>query len=130
MEKDDDKKAGITRRELLGGSAGLAALVGTGGMAGIAGGSMLLSRQAQAEEHAKAAVAPGDLDDYYGFWSGGQSGELRIMGVPSMRELMRVPVFNRCSATGWGMTNESRKYSPKDYCRTPGSSSKAGVAAG
>ncbi|MFZ0468662.1 MAG: TAT-dependent nitrous-oxide reductase [Thiogranum sp.] len=109
MEKDDDKKAGITRRELLGGSAGLAALVGTGGMAGIAGGSMLLSRQAQAEEHAKAAVAPGDLDDYYGFWSGGQSGELRIMGVPSMRELMRVPVFNRCSATGWGMTNESRK---------------------
>lgn len=99
----------ISKRRLLGGSAKMAAAAGFGSMAGITGMGLMTPATAVAAAKGKSEVAPGDLDEYYAFWSSGQSGELRIVGMPSMRELMRVPVFNRCSATGWGLTNESKK---------------------
>lgn len=97
----------LSRRSLLGGTAKTAVFAGVAATA--VGGLMATNGSEAAEPANKAEVKPGELDEYYGFWSSGQTGELRILGVPSMREMMRVPVFNRCSATGWGMTNESLK---------------------
>ncbi|GIK95817.1 MAG: nitrous-oxide reductase [Alphaproteobacteria bacterium] len=110
MTRRKTEKTGVTRRDLLGGSAKAATLAGLGGAtAGFAGGALLTPQASHAQEGHSVEVAPGELDEYYVFFSSGQTGELRIVGLPSMRELMRVPVFNRCSATGWGQTNESRK---------------------
>ncbi|MEH6579555.1 MAG: TAT-dependent nitrous-oxide reductase [Amphritea sp.] len=95
----------LSRRLFLGGSA---ALVGAAGAMGATMGGALMPSVAHASSDAKHSVGPGELDEYYGFWSGGHSGEVRILGIPSMRELMRIPVFNVDSATGWGITNESK----------------------
>ncbi|HZD25572.1 MAG TPA: TAT-dependent nitrous-oxide reductase, partial [Alphaproteobacteria bacterium] len=108
MTDREDKAVGVNRRDLLGNSAKLATMAGLMGASGVAGGMVAPARAATAG-HNKAEVGPGELDEYYAFFSSGQTGEVRILGMPSMRELMRIPVFNRCSATGWGLTNESRK---------------------
>ncbi len=93
------------RRQFLGtaallglSGAGLSAgLVSCKGEPGKAGGAM------------SAEIKPGQLDDYYAIYSGGQSGEVRVVGVPSGREIKRIPVFNFDATTGWGVTNESKK---------------------
>ncbi|MDX9859918.1 MAG: TAT-dependent nitrous-oxide reductase [Rhodospirillales bacterium] len=111
MTKSNEKTTGVSRRALLGTTAKTATLAGLAGAAGIGGFGALTtgSHPARAQERPAYEVKPGQLDEYYGFWSSGQSGEVRIFGVPSMRELMRIPVFNYEGATGWGVTNESRR---------------------
>ena len=118
---DSENNKGVSRRTLLGTTAAAAGVGLAGGAAVMKDGRGFVSTaDAQTKTAApkaaparpavqKTEVKPGELDEYYVFFSSGQSGEMRIVGLPSMRELMRVPVFNRCSATGWGQTNESLK---------------------
>ena len=109
MSKQKSNVPEVSRRELLGGTAKVAGLAGLGGAAAASGLAAIATgpQPAAAAEGGQAHIAPGELDEYYGFWSSGQSGEVRILGIPSMRELMRIPVFNRCSASGF-MTQHSR----------------------
>lgn len=110
MTEKKDNPSGISRRKFLGVTA---AGVAGASLAGGLGASLIGQAQAASGKKGPAGnkvhIAPGELDEYYGFWSGGHSGEVRVLGVPSMRELLRIPVFNVESATGWGITNESKR---------------------
>ena len=56
----------------------------------------------------KTYVAPGDLDEYYMFSSGGHSGQIYVYGLPSMRHLSTIPVYAPYPATGYGFDDESK----------------------
>ncbi len=122
----------LTRRRLLEGAAvGTAGLV-VGGVAGKAlnegdggggggGGTTNLGGKAQevinarklaAEDVTRAVqsfVPPGrgDMDDFYLISSGGHSGQLLVMGVPSMRILKMIGVFTPEAWQGHGFGSDS-----------------------
>jgi nitrous-oxide reductase len=93
--------------------------------AGVAGAGMSMGLTAPGNAHAEPAaphagsaqkageqsgtVEPGQLDAYYGLWSSGHSGEMRVLGIPSGRQIKIIPVFSVDCMSGWGITNESKK---------------------
>jgi len=70
---------------------------------GAAGGSEI------AEAALATYVPPGDLDEYYLFYSGGHSGQIFVAGVPSMRHICTIPVFTPYPGTGYGFDDETRE---------------------
>ncbi len=58
---------------------------------------------------ARTWVAPGQMDEYYLFYSGGHSGQVFVAGIPSMRHIATIPVFAPYPGTGYGFDVESRE---------------------
>ncbi|MDH4111914.1 MAG: Sec-dependent nitrous-oxide reductase [Actinomycetota bacterium] len=71
-----------------------------GDLSGIAGDRGLDG--AQAEAALKTYVPGGVFDEYFIISSGGHSGNLYVIGVPSMRMLKEIPVFTPNAWQGYG----------------------------
>lgn len=56
----------------------------------------------------KVYVAPGEYDEFYGFMSGGYSGQLSVYGIPSGRHIFTVPVFSQLATNGYGYNEETK----------------------
>ena len=115
IDKKDQQLAsgGLGRRSFI----NTAALVGlTAGVAactekpGTAAAPAAPAAPASSHSGAGANVhlKPGELDTYYGLWSGGHTGDMRVLGLPSGREITRIPCFVPDALVGWGITNESK----------------------
>ena len=115
--KDDitnpvDSMPGMSRRKFLN-TAALTGLAGAGLSVGLSACSKEDKDSKEKDDsHATKGqsphLKPGELDTYYGLWSGGHTGDFRVLGLPSGRELHRVPCFNTDALVGWGITNESK----------------------
>ncbi|HWL54564.1 MAG TPA: Sec-dependent nitrous-oxide reductase [Chthoniobacteraceae bacterium] len=68
------------------------------------------SATAEIAEAAQATyVAPGQMDEYYLFYSGGHSGQVFVAGLPSMRHIATIPVFAPYPGTGYGYDIETKE---------------------
>ncbi len=93
------------------GTGALVVAIATFGLVSCNQGPLQTAMPAGADAAAAVAsyVAPGTMDEYYLFYSGGHSGNVYVAGVPSMRHISTIPVFAQYPATGYGFDDESKK---------------------
>jgi nitrous-oxide reductase len=53
-------------------------------------------------------VAPGEYDEFYAFVSGGYSGNISVVGLPSGRMFKEIPVFSQFPTSGYGYSEETK----------------------
>ena len=72
----------------------------------LGGAGMFVINPSKGEIPRKPLVETGQFDKYYGFLSGGPGGDLRVIGIPSMRLLRRIPVFEPSMRYDYGVDQE------------------------
>ncbi|MDP2830294.1 MAG: Sec-dependent nitrous-oxide reductase [Sulfuricellaceae bacterium] len=103
----------ISKRAL---SLAVAATIGAGAMASAMAAESLqdvMKRRGLSQQDLLAAsktyVPTGKRDDFVAFSSGGQSGQIIVYGIPSMRILKYIGVFTPEPWQGYGFDEESKK---------------------
>ncbi len=75
---------------------------GQSGQPGQTGGAL------SGDAASRVYVAPGKLDEFYAFVSGGFSGQLAVYGLPSGRLFRVIPVFSLDPEKGYGFNEETK----------------------
>lgn len=102
------RRSFINTAALVGLTAGVAACTEKPSAATPAAPASAAPAASHAAGGANVHLKPGELDTYYGLWSGGHTGDMRVLGLPSGREITRIPCFVPDALVGWGITNESK----------------------
>ncbi|RMH72781.1 MAG: Sec-dependent nitrous-oxide reductase [Gemmatimonadetes bacterium] len=64
-------------------------------------------------------VAPGQYDEFYGFFSGGFSGQVTVYGLPSGRLFKIIPVFSQFPENSYGYSEETKAMLMTSYGFVP-----------
>src|SRR5215831_6229358 len=68
------------------------------------------ARSARSLAAEKVYVPPGEQDKYYAFLSGGQSGSVFVVGIPSCRIIREIPIFEPRAGLGYANNPNSESY--------------------